>query len=424
VRTGGATHHRARILGAIEARLVRADRLILAGLEEGVWPRGAPVDPFLSRPMRRTLGLPAPERRVGLSAHDFAQAACAPEVILLHSERREGAPAVKSRWLWRLETLARGAGTALPQRPEVLAWARALDRPESFAPASRPKPTPPVEARPRSLFVTQVERWVRDPYAVYARHILKLKRLERPAEPFEAAARGSAIHKALERFTEEWPHDLPEDCMVVLRERLVAELDSAGMGEIAMVRERTLAMTCAQWLAGFELRRRDGARLLVEQTGSLTFEAPGGPFTVSAKADRIEVRADRADVLDFKTGQAPTDRQIDAGFSPQLTLTAAILAHGGFAGVDAPPGELGYIRVTGRKPPGQELIRVAASQSPAAADKALSGLKTRVARFDDAATPYLSWAAPQFLGQLGGDYDQLARLWEWHVIGTDEDEAP
>ena len=278
--------------------------------------------------------------------------------------------------------------------------------------------------RPRELYVTQVERWVRDPYAIYARHVLKLRRLDRPAEPFEAAARGSAIHKALERFTEDWPEELPPNCADVLREQLVAELSSAGMGEIAMVRERTLAGTCAQWLAGFEVRRRGGARLLVEQTGHLTFDAPGGPFTVSAKADRIEVRSDRADILDFKTGQAPTDKQIDAGFAPQLTLTAAILAHGGFAGVDAPPGELGYVRVTGRKPPGQELVRVEATDAPAAADKALDGLKRRVARFDDEATPYVSWAAPQFLGQLGGDYDQLARLWEWHVVGTDEDEAP
>ncbi|HAJ03075.1 MAG TPA: double-strand break repair protein AddB, partial [Brevundimonas sp.] len=109
VRTGGDAHLRLRILGAIEARLVRADRVILAGLEEGVWPRGGGTDPFLSRPMRNALGLPPPERRIGLSAHDFAQIACAPEVYLLHTERRDNQPSVKSRWLWRLETLVRGA---------------------------------------------------------------------------------------------------------------------------------------------------------------------------------------------------------------------------------------------------------------------------------------------------------------------------
>ncbi|OXE36642.1 MAG: double-strand break repair protein AddB, partial [Phenylobacterium zucineum] len=126
VRAGGASHPRLRLLGAIEARLIRADLLIVAGLEEGVWPQGAPVDPFLSRPMRQTLGLPPPERRIGLAAHDFAQAACAPDVVLLHTERRAGAPSIKSRWLWRLETLARGAGLKIAGHPEVLALARSL----------------------------------------------------------------------------------------------------------------------------------------------------------------------------------------------------------------------------------------------------------------------------------------------------------
>ncbi len=153
VRTGGASHPRLRILGAIEARLVRADHVVLAGLEEGVWPQAAPIDPFLSRPMRKTLGLPPPERRIGLSAHDFAQAACAPRVVMLRTERRGGAPTVQSRWLWRLQTLAMGGGLTLPGRPELADWAFALDAPLSEVPqlAPRPKPTPPVATRPRSL---------------------------------------------------------------------------------------------------------------------------------------------------------------------------------------------------------------------------------------------------------------------------------
>ncbi|MEI7931889.1 MAG: double-strand break repair protein AddB, partial [Alphaproteobacteria bacterium] len=129
VRASAPAHPRLQILGALEARLVHADRIVLAGLEEGMWPPNAPTDPFLSRPMRKTLGLPSPERRIGLSAHDFAQAACAPEVTLVHSERRGGQPSVKSRWLWRLETLARGADLALPERSQVIEWARMLDAP-------------------------------------------------------------------------------------------------------------------------------------------------------------------------------------------------------------------------------------------------------------------------------------------------------
>ena len=53
--------------------------------------------------------------------------------------------------------------------------------------------------------------------------------------------------------------------------------------------------------------------------------------------------------------------------------------------------------------------------------EALAGLKRRVALFDNPRTPYRSWERPQFIGQYGGDYDHLARLWEWHVIGEPGD---
>jgi ATP-dependent helicase/nuclease subunit B len=212
VRAGGASHPRLRILGAIEARLVRADRLILAGLEEGVWPAAPPTDPFLSRPMRARLGLPSPERRTGLSAHDFAQAACAPETILVHSQRRGGQPAVKSRWLWRLETLAKGAGASIPQAAAALDLARALDRPDSFRPDPRPRPKPPVEVRPKKLSVTRIEAWIRDPYSTYARSILKLEALPRPDEPVGPRERGSALHLAFRAVHASAPRRPPARC--------------------------------------------------------------------------------------------------------------------------------------------------------------------------------------------------------------------
>ncbi|MBS0332131.1 MAG: PD-(D/E)XK nuclease family protein, partial [Proteobacteria bacterium] len=346
IRAGGATHPRLRILGGIEARLVRADRLIVAGLEEGVWPRGGPLDPFLSRPMREALGLPPPERRVGLAAHDFAQAACAPEVILLHAERREGAPAVKSRWLWRLETLAKGAGVAIPDKPEVLDWARGLDAPTDYRPARRPAPVPPAADRPTALFVTRVESLTRDPYAVWARDILKLRPLLRPDEPVEARARGTAIHAAFERFATDYPGELPPDAAAIFEGLYLVELEAAGMPHEALAREVALAREAAQWVAELEARRRaDGRAIHVEKTGELVVQIEGRPFKLSAKADRIEADpAGFGHILDYKTGRAPSQKVVDAGFSPQLTLTAAILAHGGFAEIGPlKPGELTYL---------------------------------------------------------------------------------
>jgi ATP-dependent helicase/nuclease subunit B len=425
VRTGGATHPRLRILGAIEARLVRADRLVVAGLEEGVWPAGAPLDPFLSRPMRKALELPSPERRIGLSAHDFAQAACAPEVILLHTERREGAPSVKSRWLWRLETLAKGAGLEIPGRPEALAWARALDAPASYAPVARPAPVPPVAHRPREMAVTRVESLTRDPYAVWARDILKLYPLDRPDAQADARARGTAIHAAFERFAETFPHDLPDDAAAVFARFYTEALLAAGLPREAMAREAALAAEAATWVAELERERRDGRRIVVELKGERTIQAPAGPFKVTARADRIEVTADGfGHILDYKTGKAPSKKEVQTGFSPQLTLTAAILEADGFAELGRlKPGDLTYLEITGRRPAGKVEVRATAGEESAeAAARALEGLQKLVARFDDPAQPYLSRVAPQFVKAKISDYDHLARVFEWSTSGEEGEE--
>lgn len=421
VRAGGGTHPRLRILGAIEARLVRADRMVLAGLEEGVWPAAPPTDPFLSRPMRARLGLPSPERRTGLSAHDFAQAACAPEVFLVHSQRRGGQPAVKSRWLWRLETLAKGAGAVIPQAAATLDLARALDQPSDFRPQPRPRPKPPVAVRPKTLSVTRVEAWIRDPYSVYARHILKLDALARPDEPVGPRERGSALHLAFERFALRHPGVLPPDADAEFEQLMREALVEAGMHEHAMARENALSRQAAVWSVNLERRRRDGcARMVIEQSGVL--HLPALHFTLTAKADRLEI-SDCGHVIDFKTGEPPSKKQVKAGLAPQLTLTAAILAAGGFAEAgEIRPGQLVYIKITGRNPAGREVVVAEPGESEDMAAEALAGLRRRIAWFQDEATPYASRPVPAFASNHG-DYDQLARVWEWAVIGGDDEVA-
>jgi ATP-dependent helicase/nuclease subunit B len=429
VRTGGANQPRLRILGAIEARLVRADRMILAGLEETVWPNAAPTDPFLSRPMRKAMDLPPPERRLGQTAQDFVQAACADEAILVHSERRGGQPAVKSRWLWRLEMLTRGADAPETpvelERPSVhLDQARALDAPARATPdyARRPAPRPPVDRRPRELPVTGVERWVRDPYAIYARYVLNLRQMDRPGQSAEAMARGNAVHKAVERLTLSWPEVLPDDCADQLETLLLEELGEHGFEDAAMAREAPLARNCARWLSDWEAERRArGVEIRVEEKVQMMLAAPFGLFKLTAKADRIELSATGAAVLDFKTGKPPSGKQVRSGFSPQLTLTGAILAEVGLPDTGrVPPEELTYIEVVGRKVPGRATVVARGNEAAALSEAALDGLKTRIARFDDESTPYLSWVAPQFMGSFGGNYDHLARVWEWHVVGGED----
>jgi ATP-dependent helicase/nuclease subunit B len=302
-----------------------------------------------------------------------------------------------------------------------LAWARVLDAPEVYQPAKRPRPTPPVAVRPRLLPVTGVEQWLRDPYGAYARRILRLRPLDDPDAPVDARQRGTAVHAAFEAFARDH-HDLGDDAAGVFERLLVAALIEAGTPKARMTRELALAANVSAWVVDLERRRRAGARLLIEEEGRLTFAVGAGVFTVTAKADRIELRKRGGDIVDFKTGQPPSEKQVVAGLAPQLTLTAAILEAGGFAGAGpAPPGDLVYVRVSGGRKPGEEIVRAAAADSLTLAVTALAGLKSRVERFDDETTPYVSWAIPQFIGRYGGDYDHLARLWEWYVIGEGEE---
>lgn len=429
VRGGEAVHPRLHIMGALEARLTRADRLVMAGLEEGVWPRPAAIDPFLSRPMRKALGLPSPERRIGLSAHDFAQGACAAEVVLVDSARRDGAPATPSRWLWRLRTLARGAGLDLPGRPELLDWAAALDAGGKYSPIQRPSPKPPVADRPRKLSVTRIETLTRDPYAIWARDILRFYRLDRPDQQVESTARGTAIHGAFEALADAWnaAGAEPPDAVAFFEDHYLTALAAEGLTQAALRRERALAREAGQWVVAFEHRRRaDGRTVHVEIGGEMTLKAGGVPHILTARTDRLEVGPDGVGhILDFKTGAPPSRKMIETGFSPQLTLTGAILQAGGFSDLGAAglaPGDLTYVRITGRDPAGEEITPMSAGpESEAAVDKALEGTTALLAAYLDPRRGYASRTAPQFVKAYAGDYDHLARVFEWSTGGDEEE---
>ena len=438
VRPRYGAHPRLQILGPLEARLVSADRVILAGLNEGVWPAGGRADPFLSRGMRLAAGLEAPERRFGLAAHDFAQLACSPDVILTRARKQDGAPTVASRWLWRLRTLARGAlgeaesAAALAPATDYPALAAALDEPcEAVSSIAEPMPRPPVDARPRTLSVTRIETLIRDPYSIFAEKVLGLKLLDPPDGEPGPAERGNAYHKAIEVWVDSLPDaaGLPRDAL----ERLVGlgrdALLGAGFPEDRLGLELPRFARAAGFLVDWEAeRRRDpDARfktVLTESRGELTIDAPFGPFTLTAKADRIDLRPDGAlDIIDYKTGAPPSGPEVKAGFAPQLPLEAAMAARAGFP--DCPshePGDMIYLRLNGGKEPGKETHLVKAPGTEEAVDlaeDALEDLKKLIGWFDDEAFAYRSQPRAKFVNRYG-DYDHLARRKEWASAPGDD----
>jgi ATP-dependent helicase/nuclease subunit B len=418
VRPRYGLHPRLAIWGLLEARLQRADVMILGGLNEGTWPPEIESDAFLSRPMREAMGLPAPEERIGIAAHDFAQALGAGEVWLTRAARVEGTPTVPSRWLLRIETVLAAAGLegALGANRAPLAWQARLDAPRDRRTISPPRPCPPVSARPRQLPVTQIETLVRDPYSVYARSILRLKPLPAIDESPDAASRGTFIHRALDRFLKDCPGTLPADAMERLR--AIGEAEFAE----ALARPELRAFwwprfeRVARWFFETERKRRAGlAESGSEIAGRLTIDAPHGDFLLTAKADRIDRRREGGLVLiDYKTGTLPRGDEWTLGYAPQLPLEAAIAEAGGFDGIAAAEvAGLEFWRLSGGDPAG-EIKPLAKSQGELREliESALPGLRQLIAAYDDPATAYEAVPRAEFAPRYN-DYAHLARVKEW-----------
>ena len=420
IRPRFGAHPRLAILGLLEARLQHADLIVLGGLNEETWPPAANPDPWMSRPMRSQFGLPLPERRIGLTAHDFVQAFGAPEVYLTRAEKVDGQPTVPSRWLSRLDAVLRGLGEedalGVPPGP----WRRrrlALDQPHSFARILPPEPRPPLDARPRQLSVTQIETWMRDPYSIFARHILKL----RPLDPLEAdpgaADRGTFIHDALDKFVRANPDALPPNA---LEQLLGFGQDAFGP---AMSQPAVWAFwwprfeRIAAWVIEAEHRRRPSlCASYSEQSGALVIKSPGNPFTLTAKADRIDQLSDGGfEIIDYKTGVAPSKDDVGMGFSPQLPLEAAIAENGGFPGLPADVVmALTYWVLSGGATAGKENKVVIDGAEQSRADEALEGLRQLIVSFDDPMTPYSAVPRPSRAPRFN-DYAHLSRRMEWGV---------
>jgi ATP-dependent helicase/nuclease subunit B len=430
VRRPEAANVHLKIYGPLEARLTHSDRVIIGGLVEGVWPPAPRVDPWLSRPMRHELGLDLPERRIGLSAHDFAQLLGADEVILSHAAKVGGAPAVASRFLHRLEAVAGGERWAAAKAAghKYLRFAGELDRPDKVEPIPQPAPTPPRAVRPLKMSVTAIEDWLRDPYTIYAKYILRLNPLDPVDMPLSAADRGSAIHDAIGEFTQTFSASLPDDPARALR----------GIGEkyFAPLMERPEARALwwprfqriARWFADWELvRRGDISAIAAEIRGEIPIRLDNErTFVLSARADRIERRHDGTfAILDYKTGQPPTGKQVRMGLSPQLTLEAAILREGGFEGIPAGATvtEFGYVRLSGNNPPGEQKpleLKINKGDTPqppdGAADEARSKLEALIRAFENESQAYTSLNLSMWSNRYGS-YDDLARIKEWSAAG-------
>lgn len=423
-RPNHGLHPRLSILGPLEARLLRFDFVILGGMNEGVWPQEIEADPWMSRPMKRDFGLMPPEQRIGLSAHDFVQLASSPRTVMTRSLRSGGAPTVSSRFLLQLETVLRALGWSDGERDALQpaepwqVFARMLDEPalDASKPCAAPEPKPPAALRPTQLSVTEISTWLRNPYAIYARHVLGLRKLDSLEAEIDAADRGNLIHEALEKFVKDYPALLPPNAL----EQLLA----IGHGLLEAYQDRPDIQAfwwprferIAAWFVATESARRVlGVRPLgVETSGQVTL----GGFTLKGRADRVDRLADGTfAIIDYKTGGVPTRKEVQAGIEPQLPLLAFIAVRSGFKDIaPAAASHLSYWKLGGG--PGENANKETDFTENLAAlmEEAEMGLRTLIAAFADPATPYQAVPKPGLAPRFD-DYAHLARLAEWGRTG-------
>ncbi len=423
VRESVQGHPNIMIWGTLEARVQGAELVILGGLNDSIWPKLPEPDPWLNRSMRKNAALLLPERQIGLSAHDYQQAIAAPRVVLTRATRNAESETVPSRWINRLVNLMEGLPTldgpaALDQMrargAKWLAMAHALERPTAamladprLMPARRPAPRPPVSARPDRLSLTNIARLIRDPYAIYARHILKLY----PLDPLHAAPdprdRGMVVHEVLERFVKTRPK---VETRAEARRRLLDIAVTVLAEQTPFPAARTLWLARLDRAADHFLTqdtRHGGTPLIVETVGSVPLSPL--PFTLYGTPDRIDRLPDgRLQMIDYKTGSPPTEAQQRA-YEKQLLLAAAMAERGGFANLG--PSDVAKISYIGL---GAGEKAVETDMTPDLLRQEWEKLITLIGRYLTRTTGYTARRAV-FEDRYPGDYDHLARYGEWQM---------
>ncbi|MBR72007.1 MAG: double-strand break repair protein AddB [Rhodospirillaceae bacterium] len=413
------------IWSPLEARLQKSDIVIIGGLNEGTWPLKPKNDPWMNRPMREAFGLASPEKRIGLSAHDFVQAASTEQVMITRSQKNNDGPTIPSRWFLRIINLLEKNSSVLPKEKGEY-WKSIYHEQQksvgNFSPISPPSPIPPLDSRPRKLSVTEVERWMKDPYSIYAKHILRLRPMEPINLSISNADKGNIIHEILDTFLKNNSSNFSDDSyekLIIIGQQVFKskDLELAKLGLWWPRFERI-----AKWFVKNEINRQFKVNTLgSELLGDFKIARPGGIFHITGKADRIDKMPDGTlSIIDYKTGRTPSIREMREGKAPQLFLEALIAEAGGFANIsNTSVSELAYWRLSGGEPAGEitkinDGIKELITQT-------LQNLETLIDTFDKFETPYLAqprhnWSA------IWSDYTHLSRINEWSIKVNKSDE--
>jgi ATP-dependent helicase/nuclease subunit B len=298
----------------------------------------------------------------------------------------------------------------LTELAELRAWAAAIDAPGGHDPVPQPAPCPPVALRPDRISVTEVDRLKADPFAFYARKMLRLTALDVIDADPSPAWRGTAVHDVLEAWMKEDECDPSK-----LRPRAEQLLQASSAHPLMRALWQPRLLEAIDWIAEQVRANKAEGRLPLraEAWGELAIDG----VTLQGMADRIDRAADGSLViLDYKTGTPPGPKAVAEGYSMQLGLLGLMAERGGFDGISGRPtafeywslakrgGRIGYVAtpIGGRSGiEASEFTVMAERNFIAAARTWLTGEAPFTAKLHPQYAPY-------------AEYDQLMRLDEWY----------
>ncbi len=413
VRPRYGTHPRLDILGPIEARFHHPDVCVIGGLNEGIFPPLPETGPWLNRPMRQKLELPSPEEKIKTLSLDFAHCFCSQQVYLTRSQKADGTQTVPSRFISRLKAVAQINQIKLPEYQANLCVL--MDKPATYETPLRPAPTPPVEVRPTKLPVTQIEMWRRNPYAIYARYILKLYPLQVLEKETQTSDFGIYIHEILERFFKENPQSQDKNILLQTAKE-VFHSKPLSETEIKIMLMKFSAI--ADFIIAQQMQPNTIQNSQTEEELEHTFDIQGIPFTLYGTADRIDkLENNTFGILDYKTYTPPSKKEVIAGYSPQLSLEALLLKEQKSCAVS----NLTYWYLSNKKNASKAIqITQTTDETNEVIENTKKGLADMVIAFRNENTPYEVCPIPSQAPHYN-DYAHLARMQEW---ATESEDTP
>lgn len=363
------------IAGMVEARLERADVLILAGLRDGVFPKKNARPLFLAGALRERLGLPGWPAALARDAELFTRLLHgAPRVVLTWATEDGGAPALPSAFVSRLHlVLPKQAVTADEDRQwrtSAIPWEEISATEKAFRPAGEVvRATVPIRPLTR-LSWSALRTWRDCPYRALLERGFALRREEEVQAEFQAMDYGTLVHKTLQ----DWLAEDGNGYAALVRGDGTAARQALDTVAAAYFEQGADELPQRQlWLATFQAafgglvqvelaRFADWRPVALEKEFSLGLsdlrdwvlaearklgidpavpELPdhAGDVGLRGTIDRIDLAQDGTgafSVIDYKTGQLPSAKQVAELEEMQILLYAAAVEMGA---VDLPGQE-------------------------------------------------------------------------------------